>query len=125
MTPMQQLVAEALRLAVERLPDLAGGEHQPLINAAHRYNANPTQPSYDRGTEASDELTEIRTTLSRAVTAREQIRRRRDGETYISARTTPDPDQQRMLNALDEVIAILIPYQRTGATSRSLRGDRL
>lgn len=101
--------------------------------------------SEDRGRETGNALTEIRTVLSRAITARHVIARvsegpkgyrRETGETRTltlggreqTIRLTewveteparPDPDQMEMLAALDTFIAAAERWQRTGRPTKS------
>jgi hypothetical protein len=101
--------------------------------------------SEDRGRETGNALTEIRTVLSRAITARQVIasvsegpkgHRRETGETKTlivggreqTIRLTewveteparPDPDQMAMLAALDDFIAASLRWQRTGRPIKS------
>lgn len=71
----------------------------------------------DRGRDVSPELTEVRTVLSRAETALntlDYIRRQqaKDGEAGFYG--TPDADFDRMYGALNEVVAWLDEWRRTG-----------
>lgn len=96
----------------------------------------------DRGRETGNALTEIRTVLSRAITARQVIARvsegpkgyrretgetrtwgqRPDGTAQVIRLTEfvetepahPDPDQAEMLEALDTFIAAALRWERTG-----------
>jgi hypothetical protein len=102
--------------------------------------------SEDRGRETGNALTEMRTVLSRAITARQVIAGvsegpkgywRETGETRSwgshngvpqTIRLTewveteparPDPDQMAMLAALDDFIAASLRWQRTGRPTKS------
>lgn len=94
--------------------------------------------SADRGRDVSLELTEVRTVLSRAETALSALlnlsyagnwiapRWVRDPETgkYVvdgehpAKGTAPDPDVEAMFAALEEVVARLARWRRTGKTRR-------
>lgn len=79
-----------------------------------------------RGRDASKALTEIRTVLSRAETARTRL----DQPTEYQLRGDPcdkddidfakpkvdDPDAQAMRDALDQVIGLLYRWRKTGKT---------
>lgn len=91
---------------------------------------------HDRGNDTSEELTEVRTVLSRAESAiatlvkyrDQQFRRGRrvygeghpPGGTYVEDRT-PDVDVEDMIAALEKAIEGLNRWRRTG---RSRRGER-
>lgn len=85
----------------------------------------------NRGTDVSPELTEVRTVLSRAETARDRIaelsyrgNHREQLRWDITKRKwitgpprglpKPDPDSQAMYDALTEVTKLLAPWRRTG-----------
>jgi endogenous inhibitor of DNA gyrase (YacG/DUF329 family) len=86
----------------------------------------------DRSRDVSEELTEVRTVLSRARHARETVRQFRDGEkvhvgtwdytttpsTYLPPDVLSDPDTVAMVYALDVTIAALERWQRTGRTPK-------
>jgi hypothetical protein len=86
----------------------------------------------DRGRDVGDELTEVRTVLSRAETALMTLRRYRDREiTKYRVRTaddppgrewvddrTPDVDVHEMIAALNKTVALLGPWRRTGKAKR-------
>lgn len=74
-----------------------------------------------RGRETSNALTEIRTVLSRAENARTTLVRfggsewpAVDGRIVYSAGRVKDPDHDEMVAALDDVIARLDGWRRTG-----------
>lgn len=76
----------------------------------------PTTSDTTRGRDSSRALTEVRTVLSRAEAARELIAALRpDTERPHPVR---DPDSDDMCAALDQVIAILTRWRRTGPTTR-------
>lgn len=75
----------------------------------------------DRGHDVSWELSEVRTVLSRAENARDSIRARPDSWMVTSGHETTDPDRDDMLAALDEVIAKLARWRRTGRTKGGRR----
>ncbi len=115
-TPLQALRVHALDVASDHKND--GDYWKDLCRAADLVRKHPTRPQTDRGADTSDELTEIRTILSRTRTARDRIHVL-SGPDYPGGRTV-DPDSERMLNALAEVIAILEPYERRGRKSRPM-----
>ena len=80
-------------------------------------------PSYDdRGRDVSQELTEVRTVLSRAESAICSIERYRANPTKMDARYGGnygfDPDGKDMLSALGEVVELLERWRKTGSTKR-------
>lgn len=88
----------------------------------------------DRGRDVSQALTEVRTVLSRAETARRDLIQmsyagnrpgfrwdKETGETFWDLPPTgeaPDPDTEAMVEALDEVIRLLARWRKTGRTRR-------
>lgn len=77
----------------------------------------------DRGRDVSQELTEVRTVLSRAESAVKSILRMREHPfTYPDGRYGGnrgyDPDGQEMIDRLKQVIELLEPWRKTGTTKR-------
>ena len=95
----------------------------------------PVVSGADRGRDTSEELTEIRTVLSRAEDARrtlwryqqEEISRAghwdfaQDPPVYVTDSTDPDPDIDDMIRALDTAILALDRWRRT---SRPKKGRK-
>ena len=95
-----------------------------------------TQPA-DRGHDTSDELTEVRTVLSRAENARDRIAMYIRNETdhqcgerggrwdcattppvYVGGTYDADPDAVEMVDALTELIDRLARWRRTGRAAK-------
>jgi hypothetical protein len=89
--------------------------------------------SYDRSTESSAALTEVRTVLSRAETALVELERERawgsrplpewrlrggDLGEHGDGMYHADPDIDDMIDALNETVKRLDKYRRTGKTRR-------
>lgn len=81
--------------------------------------------AHPRGRETSNALTEIRTVLSRAESARTTLVRgggsewpEVDGRTLYSAGRVQDRDHDEMVAALDDVIARLDRWRRVGRPLR-------
>lgn len=89
--------------------------------------------STDRGRDSGEALTSVRTVLSRAETALEELGpdgtkrefppktgdRERDGWSARKAQAFEDPDAPAMRAALRTAIAVLSPWRKTGRTTRS------
>jgi hypothetical protein len=77
---------------------------------------------YPRGHDVSQELTEVRTVLSRAESALERIKNCRANPTVLDARyggnSGYDPDGQEMMDDLERVIYFLDRWRKTGKTKR-------
>lgn len=87
----------------------------------------------DRGRDSGEALTSVRTVLSRAETALEELGpegartewplktgdRERDEYSVREARMFEDPDAPAMRQALRAVVAVLSPWRKTGRTKRS------
>lgn len=87
----------------------------------------------DRGRDSGEALTSVRTVLSRAETALEELGpegartewppktgdRERDRYSDREARMFEDPDAPAMRQALRAVVALLGPWRKTGRTKRS------
>lgn len=84
-------------------------------------------PEPRRGRDVSEELTEVRTVLSRAINARDTLRHWRDGDygprggrwnqetqTRVGGSVLPDVDVNEMINAMEGVIILLERWRRTG-----------
>ncbi len=79
-----------------------------------------------RGRDASKALTEVRTVLSRAETARARLDQPTEWQLCdqpcdkddidFTKPKVEDPDAQAMRDALDEVIALLARWRKTGRT---------
>ncbi|WP_435109953.1 hypothetical protein [Nocardiopsis synnemataformans] len=70
----------------------------------------------DRGRDTSRELTEVRTVWKRALSALERV-----GYVEQYRPDETDPDAPEMRAALEQVVALLEPWKRTG---RPRRADR-
>lgn len=90
----------------EVLTDTA--ELAPLVEAARAHVEAEHGAGADRGRETSRALTEVRTVLSRAETAR----------AYLEGTRCRDLDQGAMVTALDEVVRLLARWRRTGRPRR-------
>ncbi|MFF4205537.1 hypothetical protein ACFYZ8_33365 [Streptomyces sp. NPDC001668] len=120
----------ALHVALLAHADSADPEHPATTAALHLLRlADGHGPAPSRGTDASRALTEVRTVLSRARTARAALDRPtehqygEDGRPLHDPVTNEwvvlnDPDAQEMRAALDTVIAVLERWDRTGRTRR-------
>jgi hypothetical protein len=79
-------------------------------------------PYDDRGHDVSQELTEVRTVLNRATSARAAIERYRNEPREVDPRYGGnegfDPDIEDMLSALSLCIEVLQRWRKTGATKR-------
>jgi hypothetical protein len=100
------------------------------------------QPEWETevGRQTSEELSEIRTVLSRAEDARKTLIRYRDGHhmraghweydgpggrgRYVGGTTEPDPDVQEMIDALGDAIDKLDRWRRTGRPRQTLKPSR-
>lgn len=91
--------------------------------------ASSDTPRTDRGRDASRALTEIRTVLSRAQTARQLLDRPTEYQLHTAPRDSrdidfslpqvEDPDADAMRDALDQAIELLSRWQRTGRATHS------
>lgn len=73
----------------------------------------------DRGRDTSDELTEVRTVLSRAESALHRFAFLRSArEQWGGLYPVTDPDEQEMEAALNEVVSLLDRWRRTGRSHR-------
>lgn len=100
-----------------------------------RVNVTPVEgASADRGRDSGEALTSVRTVLSRAETALEELgsdgtklewppraggRDDWDGYAKRKAAKFEDPDAPAMRTALQTVVAVLSPWRKTGRTARS------
>lgn len=100
-----------------------------------RVNITPVDgASADRGRDSGEALTSVRTVLSRAETALEELgpdgtklewpprtNRRDDWENFSKreAEKFEDPDAAAMRTALQTAVALLSPWRKTGTTKRS------
>jgi hypothetical protein len=81
-------------------------------------------PVRDRGRDTSNALTEVRAVLSRAKSTRKMLERPTEFTDQGGSwnRRLADPDAEEMRKALDGVIKLLEPWQRTGRPLRSKEG---
>lgn len=93
-----------------------------VVAAAREHLAaeHPTEPA--RGRDSSRALSDVRTVLSHAETARDAFAdagTELDWSLPLGERVYRDPDHDAMVAALDEVVRLLSRWRRTGRTRRS------